>query len=448
MPFVKKTLIHTALFFLFLFSNLIRLYSQEQFQEPDTDVYHTLDFYNFQAPDLLVYPDTVILYSPFLPLIADASNLKHILNSRLTPDCPLTKPLLPPLPLAAHRLFADVNHKNDINRIAYNYLINNNLSNIKYTAADFSGKVEKLEEIPANIFRYLFKIDYDFDRDKIAKAERYHPKRRYWLYNGSHKIQLSQNYISQNWYKGGVRNFNLINAHSLTFNYNKNKLQANNLFEWRLSVVTNPNDTLRRYSISDDLVRLYSTFGVQAFNNWYYSSNIEIKSQLLQNFRENTNQALTSAFSPFYINAGILGMRYQIEKKTPKIKDKKISFNADIAPLSIAYVKVFNKAIDQTRFGIAADKWHLFNIGSSVNAKLIINFNKNVNFSSRFYYFTNYQKVTAESENTLNMPINRYFSTTLYLYVRYDDNSQLTPDRTWGYFQVNELISFGFNYNW
>jgi len=446
MPFVKKTLIHTALFFLFLFSNFIRIHSQEQSQEPI--VYQALDSNNYQAPDLLVYPDTVILYSPFLPLVADGSNLNYILNSRLTPECQLTKPLLPPLQFAAHRLFADVNHKNDINRIAYNYLINNNLSKVKYTAADFSGKVERLEEIPVNIFRYLFKIDYDFDRDKIPKTERYHPKRRYWVYNGSHKIQLSQNYISQNWYKGGVKNLNLINAHSLTFNYSKNKLQANNLFEWRLNIVTNPNDTLRRYSISDDLVRLYSTFGVQAINHWYYSSNIEIKTQLLQSFGENSSQMLTSAFSPFYINAGILGMRYQIEKKNPKIKDKKISFNTDIAPLSIEYIRVFNKEIDQTRFGIEADKWHLFNIGSSVNAKIIINFNKNVNFTSRFYYFTNYQKITAESENTLNMPINRYFATTLYLFMRYDDNNQLAPDRTWGYFQVNELISFGFNYNW
>jgi len=446
MPFVKKTLIHTALFFLFLFSNSIQLHSQEQSQEPI--VYQTFDFNNYQAPDLLVYPDTVLLYSPFLPLIADGSNLNHILKDPLTPECPLTKPLLPPLQFATHRLFADVNHKNDINRIAYNYLINNNLSKIKYTAADFSGKVEKLEEIPGNILRYLFKIDYDFDHDKIPKTERFHPKRRYWVYNGSHKIQLSQNYISQNWYKGGVENLNLINAHSLTFNYSKNKLQANNLFEWRLNVVTNPNDTLRRYSISDDLIRLYSTFGVQAINHWYYSSNIEIKTQLLQNFSENTNQVLTSAFSPLYINAGILGMRYQIEKKNPKIKNKKFSFNTDIAPLSLEYIRVFNKEIDQTRFGISADKWHLFNIGSSVNAKLIINFNKNVNFTSRFYYFTNYQKITAESENTLNMPINRYFATTLYLFMRYDDNSQLTPDRTWGFFQVNELISFGFNYNW
>jgi len=445
MPSVKKTLINTALFFLFLFSTLIQLYSQEHSYEPVD--YQAIEFYNIQEPDLLVYPDTVILYSPFLPIIADGSNL-NILHRQLTPECPLTKPLLSPLRFSTHRLFADVNHKNDINRKAYDYLINNNFAQIKYTAANFSGKVEKIEELPSNIFHYLFKIDYDFDQDKIVKPERFHPKRRYWVYTGNHKIQLSQNYISQNWYKGGVRNLNIINMHNASFNYSKNKIQFNNYAEWKLNIFTNPNDTLRLYRIADDLVRTYSNFGVQAFKNWYYSSFLEIKTQLFQNFVENTDNALSAAFSPLYINAGILGMRYQIEKKNPKIKDKKINFNTDISPLSIEYIGVLNRDINQTRFGIKDGKWHLLNLGSTLNAKLIINFNKNVNFTSRFNFFTNYEKITGESENTLNMPINRYFSTTLYLYVRYDNNKQLKQDATWGYFQINELVSFGFNYNW
>jgi len=445
MLLAKKTLIRTALFFLFAFPALMQLYSQEQSQEPI--VYQILESDDYQAPDLLVYPDTVILYSPFLPIIADGKHL-NILNRQLTPDCPLTKPLLPPLRFSTSRLFADINHRNGMNRAAYDSLIKNNLAQIKYTAADFSGKVERIEEMPSNIFRYLFKIDYDFDRDNIAKPERFHPKRRYWVYTGNHKLQLSQNYISQNWYKGGVKNLNIINMHNVSFNYSKNKFQVNNYAEWKLNIFTNPNDTLRLYRIADDLIRTYSNFGVQAFHNWYYSSFLEMKTQLFQNFVENTNQALSSVLSPLYINAGILGMRYQIEKKNPRIKDRKLSFNTDISPLSIEYIGVVNKGINQTRFGIKEGKWHLLNLGSTLNAKLTVNFNKNVNFTSRFNFFTNYEKVTGESENTLNMPINRYFSTTLYLYVRYDNNKQLKTDATWGYFQVNELISFGFNYNW
>jgi hypothetical protein len=168
----------------------------------------------------------------------------------------------------------------------------------------------------------------------------------------------------------------------------------------------------------------------------------------LKNFTENSNQAITSGFAPLYVNVGILGMRYQIEKAFPKVRGKKINFNTDISPLSIKYIAVFNDEIDPKRFGIEEGTRHLTNFGSTVNAKLVIYFNKYVNFTSRFYYFTNYETITAESENTLNMPINRYFSTSLYLFIRYDDNKNLVTDRTLGYFQLNELLSFGFNYIW
>jgi hypothetical protein len=141
-------------------------------------------------------------------------------------------------------------------------------------------------------------------------------------------------------------------------------------------------------------------------------------------------------------------MRYQLEKTYPKVKGKKFNLSADISPLSVEYITVLNKEIDPKRFGIKEGKRHLKNLGSKLNAKLDINFNKNVRYTSRLDYFTNYEKVTAEWENKLDMPINRYFSTTLYLFVRYDDNPKLKRDKTLGYFQLNELLTFGFSYKW
>ena len=443
--------------FLFLFLSFIgmKTFAKNEIIEHSTRTNPVdsfmLDGYimNEQKVDPIVYQDTVILdYPPSLPLILDGSHLKWVHS--LTPECPLTKPLFPPLSFAKHPLFADVNRKNAIYKQAYDYMVINHLDLIKYTKAHFSGEIERLEEMPSNVFQFLFKVDYDFDKEKEStnKPERFRPKRKYWFYKGNHRIQLSQNYISPNWYKGGIKNFNLVNAHGLSVSYKKNKFETNNLIEWKFSLYTNPNDTLRYRRIGEDLIRIYSDFGLQAFKNWYYSTNIEIKTQAFKNFKENSDLALSSVFSPVYINIGVLGMRYQKEKQFPKIKGKKLSFNTDISPLSIQYVNVFNKEIDPKRFGIPEGKRHLTNLGSTVNAKLVFNFNKNVNFTSRFSYFTNYEKVTAESENTLNMPINRYFSTTLYLFVRFDDNKNLARDRTLGYFQVNEMLTFGFNYNW
>ena len=285
--------------------------------------------------------------------------------------------------------------------------------------------------------------------NKVDKPGRFVPKRRYWIYTGNHKIQLAQNYISDNWYKGGVKYLNLLNRHDISFNYARDKYQINNLVEWRLNLYTNPNDSLRIHRIGEDLIRTQSNFGIQAFNNkWFYSSSIEIKTQLFKNFKENSEQAISSAFSPLYINLGLLGMRYQLDKTFPKVRGKKLSFNSEISPISIEYIAVLNENIDSKRFGIKEGKRHLTNYGSTVRANLKFDIARNVNYISRIYYFTNYEKVTAEWENTFNFPINRFFSTSIYLFLRFDDNPQLKRDKTFGYFQVNELLSFGFNYTW
>jgi len=428
MELFRKTPNPIVLFFVYFFSFSIEMHSQEQQMIP------------------IVYQDTVILYSMPLPVIFDASRLK--LGQGLTPECPLMKPFIPPMRFADHRLFADVHDKNKLIQETYKYLLNNNIGQIKYTIADFTGKVEPIEKIRPNIFQFLFKVDDNIDYNAVAKPVRYQPKRRYWTYNGNHKIQLTQNYISKNWYKGGVRNFNLLNRHDLSFNYKKDKYQINNFAEWKLYLYTNPNDTIRHGNIGEDMIRIYSDFGIQALKYWFYSSNIEIKTQLFKNFTENSNQAITSAFAPIYLNVGFLGMRYQIEKLFPKVKGKKINFNTDISPVSINYIGVLNKNIEPKRFGIEEGSRHLINYGSSVNAKLIMNFNKYIILSSRFYYFTNYKTVTSESESRLDMPINRYFSTSLYLFVRYDDNKNIKKDPTLGYFQLFDMISFGFNYQW
>jgi len=445
MAFFSKTPFRTALLFLLLFMVTIRVYAQE---EANKQVfYKTIEpMIQNPNPNSIAYPDTVIFNTLAFPVIFDENHWRSF--QTLTPACPLTKPLFPPFRISTHRLFADVYRKNAINRLAYDSLMRNNLRQIKYTTADFIGKVEPLEKLGSNIFQFLFKIDYDLPIDKTAKPERLAPKKRYWFYNGNHKIQLSQNYISKNWYMGGVRNINLINRHDLTFNYKKDKFQANNYAEWKLNLYTNPNDTIHYSSIGEDLVRIYSDFGLQAIHHWFYSSNIEIKTQLFKNFGENSRQAVSSAFAPLYINVSFLGMRYQIEKTFPSVKGKKVNFNLDLSPLSIKYVAVLNPSIDPARFGINEGSRHLMNFGSAVNARWLFYFNKYVNFNSRFYYFTNYETVTAEFENTLNMPINRYFSTVVYLFVRYDDNKQIVKDPALGYFQLNELLSFGFNYSW
>jgi hypothetical protein len=396
----------------------------------------------------ITFSDTVIINPFLLPLVLDEKLIWK--PTSLMPVSPFAeKPLYPPL-IIGGKIFEDKNHKMDIYRDVYKYILNNHIDLIKYTKKDFPEKREVLTEMESTIFQNLFKIDYDFDmeKEKADKPERFRPKLKYWIKSGSNLIQFSQNYISENWYKGGIGNLNLLSQHSFSTNYKKNKVEFNNFFEWKLSLYTNPNDTLRNIKIGEDLFRIYSNFGIQAAHNWYYSSNIEVKTQLFKNFKENSTNVVSSALSPVLVNVGILGMRYQLEKTYPKVKGKKVNFSMDMSPLSIQYTYVMDDEVDPTRFGIEAGKQHTFDFGSTINAKYVLFFNKNVSLSSRFKYFTNYEKVNIESENELNMPLNRFFSTRIYLYARFDDSKGLKKDSKLGFLQLNELLSFGFNYKW
>lgn len=74
-------------------------------------------------------------------------------------------------------------------------------------------------------------------------------------------------------------------------------------------------------------------------------------------------------------------------------------------------------------------------------------FSRNIIWYSRLYYMTDYKRIQGEFENRLNMAISRFFSTIISLNLRYDDGIAKNEDFD-SYLQINELLSFGFNYKW
>jgi hypothetical protein len=334
---------------------------------------------------------------------------------------------------------------------AYRDFIRNNITYVKYVESDFPNETEVITEIRStNIFDVLFSVEPEKERTTIDQSTRFRPKRRYWQYGGSSLLQFSQNYLSENWFNGGVGNLNLISVQSLTFNYKKNKIQFNHLIEWKLSFYTNPKDTLRAYRIGDDLIRTYTDLGLKAFNDKFsYSSNLEIKTKFFKSFKENSHIYNAAFLSPLQINVGILGMKYQLDRKSKIDKYRKLNLSVDVSLFSAQYTWVADADVmAQNRYGIKPDENYLLDLGSTVNAKLVYNFNRQIVFSSRLKYFTNYEKTIVESENELNISLNRFFSTRIYFYGRFDDTPGIKQDPRWNLLQMNELLSFGFNYKW
>ena len=67
---------------------------------------------------------------------------------------------------------------------------------------------------------------------------------------------------------------------------------------------------------------------------------------------------------------------------------------------------------------------------------------KNVKWSGRFYYYTNYKKAQIEWENTIDLTINKYLTTQVFLYPRFDDSvTRKEPNQS--YLQFKEYLSLG-----
>ncbi|OPZ32063.1 MAG: hypothetical protein BWZ00_00155 [Bacteroidetes bacterium ADurb.BinA174] len=296
-----------------------------------------------------------------------------------------------------------------------------------------------------NPFKELISTEtsYSLDAPHIEGVE---IKRRYWVYNGEHSFQLSQSYFSPNWHKGGTSNININNTHALRMNYRKNKVRFNNTFEWRLSVFTAPDDTVRKYRIGDDLIRYYGDFGIDAFHKrWSYSTNLDVRSQLFNNYPTNSKELRSAFTAPLYVNGGI-GLKYNLDKRSQKIRGRRTRFDLHLAPISFNFRYIGNENVNVKRYGIEEGKNSKMDLGSTITANLIYDYNRYITWNSRLKYFTSYNKVEAELENTLNMALTNAFSTRFFLNLRYDDS--VPPDPKYNYLQVTQLLSFGFNYKW
>ena len=313
------------------------------------------------------------------------------------------------------------------------------LSGARHTASDTEVR-EKF-----NPFKELLSSETSFSLEK-PDVEGVKIGRVYWMKSGEHTFQLSQNYFSPNWHRGGTSNLNINSYQVFRANYSKDKVRFNNMLEWRLSLYNAPDDSIRYYRIGDDLLRYYGDFGIDAFKKtWSYSTNLEAKTQMFTSHIPNTEELRSAFLAPLYVNAGI-GMKYNLDKRSESVRHRRLRLSIDISPLSINYKYVGNSDVNEKRFGIPEGKKSIFDKGSTVTSSMIYDITKYITWDARMKYFTNYGKVEAELENTLNMSLSRFFSTRLYLHLRYDDG--VPKDDDYGFLQVSEVVSFGLNFKW
>ena len=263
-------------------------------------------------------------------------------------------------------------------------------------------------------------------------------KPHFWTFSGDYNLQFMQNYISPNWYKSGNSTYSMLGAVTLQYNYNnKQRLKWDNKLELKLSFLSTDADTVNNFKTTEDLIRYTTQLSLQAHKNWYYAAQLIANTQFTRGLKNNDATIYSDFMSPFNLNVS-LGMNYNV-----KAHQSKLTGNILLAPLSYRMTYVDRSDL-ATRFGLDEGKHVRNDIGSLINAEIVWKPLDNFKWQTRLYAYTTYSNFLLEWENTLVFQFNRYISTNLFIYPRFDDAVDRTTSTYW---QLKEYLSVGFTYS-
>ena len=263
-------------------------------------------------------------------------------------------------------------------------------------------------------------------------------KPKFWTYKGDGFLQFMQNYVSNNWYKGGESNYSMVGSLTLEANYdNKNKWKWDNKLEAKLGFLRSRSDSLHKFKANEDLIRLTSKLGLEAAKNWYYTLQLLAYTQFTKGLKANDPAVYSDFFSPLNLNIG-LGMDYKVNKL-----NERLIGTINISPLAVNYRYVDRLDLGPS-FGLEPGKHSLFDLGSQLTADLSWKINDNITWKTRLYAFTSYKRAEIEWENTFELRVSKYITANLFLFPRFDDAS--IWDDELGYWEFKEYSSIGFSY--
>ena len=260
----------------------------------------------------------------------------------------------------------------------------------------------------------------------------------YWKFPGSSALKYTQSFYSDNWYKGGFNNQSLLAMLTQDANYAKNRITVDNRLEARLGYYTTKNDAGdTEFKTNDDLLRLTSKFGMQAAKSWYYSAQVQAYTQFMNVFED---QVLKSKFfAPVYATAAI-GMDYK-----PVFDDGKLTLSVLLAPVAYNCRYVSDAALGPN-YGIEEGRRFKQAIGSSAEANWKWNIWKELTWTGKAQFFTDYSNNEVNIENTLDYAFTNFLAIQLFFHWRFDDS--VASDPKLGYNQLKEFLTLNLTFSW
>lgn len=320
------------------------------------------------------------------------------------------------------------------------YLANPQLVRISENRLIESRKVRDVSETLHNNEKLVEKVLPKPKVDIIeAPVEVVVTKPNFWTFNGDYSLQMTQFYVSGNWYKGGESNYSVLGAVTMEANYNnKQKVKWENKLEMKLGLMTSESDTIHKLKSTEDLLRLTSSLEFRAHKRWYYTLQLLAYTQFYPGYKSNDRETYSDFLSPFNLTLS-LGMTYNVEAFNKRLKG-----SVQLAPLaySMRYSARRNVAIRQS---IGENHHSMDEIGMQTLTDLTWKFTDDISWKTRLYGFTSFSRALVEWENTINLRISRFLSTNIFVYPRFDDS--VARDNDYNYFQLKEYFSLGISYS-
>jgi len=291
--------------------------------------------------------------------------------------------------------------------------------------------IKTVEKIPTAEIEKSWIKDAEEDRNDVLRAIRDAKTR--WRREATLMAQITQNYVTDNWYQGGSSSFAGLGIAKGQISYITDRFTWENTGEWRMGGTTVKGDSLHKVNTTDDLFRVYSKANLRIVPKLFASLSAELETRLLPTYKSNSKKMKSGPFAPLRFNAA-LGLDWK------PVKNLSVSFS----PLSYKVVHIMDTArVTVTDYGLKVGEQTRHDVGSSMRIEYAYKPVREVALETRFYMYTNYHYVELDLEANCDFIINKYLSARLMIHPRYD-SSVIKEGEKKARIQFRELLSIGF----
>jgi hypothetical protein len=299
-------------------------------------------------------------------------------------------------------------------------------------------------------------LDREFDH-KLTKVATRKPELSPWKLGGKIYSGFTQTYINDYWSKGGNSSASALATFAYDINYSKGKLKWENGVDAKLGLIYYMPDegttAPRNWHKNSDNAEINSRLGFSAFKEWYYSAEVNFKTQFFLGFKNN-NEVIpnSSLMSPAYLTFSG-GFDYKPNKK----------ISTFLSPLSVKTTYVLNPEVDERVFGLLEGETRRTRLGMSGKLDYADQIFENVTLKTRNSVFINFGRDNEgelqlfkvpdfDTETTLDFKVNQFISTQINFHLIYDkdveskwkDDNGLEQKGT--RLQVKEFLTIGISF--